>query len=130
MLGGTLAGSALLTSIGVAYAVNPDSTLPPPEPVGWFLAAMSFVGAALLGAAGAWQWKAAGGTRVFFLVWGAVLAAIWIVASVLAILTYEEGPPAIPTGMHWSGLAISSGLFLAFLIEAWRGVAELQTRPG
>jgi hypothetical protein len=125
---GSLAGSAVLIAIGIAYALNPDTTgQPPVEPVGWWLATLAFMGAIALGVTGLWQWRTNGGMRILFLVLIAGLAAIWTAANTLAILAHGDGPPDISRAFHAVGLAISASLFLATLAEA--SVAVLGLRP-
>jgi hypothetical protein len=125
---GAIAGSVVLVSIGIAYALHPDTSGEPPvEPVGWWLATLAFMGAIALGVSGLWQWRTNGGMRVLFLVLIAGLAAIWTAANTLAILAYGQGPPDISRAFHWTGLAISASLFLAALAEA--SVSVLSLRP-
>jgi hypothetical protein len=114
-----LAGSAVLIALGIAYALNPDTTGGPPvEPVGWWLATLAFMGAIALGVTGVWQWRTTGGMRVQFLVLVAGLSAVWTAANTLAILAYRQGPPGISPAFHWIGLGFSASLFLSALAEA------------
>jgi hypothetical protein len=125
---GALLGSGVLLAIGIAYALNPQTTgEPPTAPVGWWLATLSFMGAIALGVTGFWQARAPGGMRILFLVQIAGLAAIWTAANSLAILAHGQGPPDISRAFHWIGLAVSSTLFLAALTEA--SVAVMAIRP-
>jgi hypothetical protein len=125
---GALAGSVVLVAIGIAYALNPDTTGEPPgEPVGWWLATLAFMGAIALGVTAFWQWRTSGGIRILFLVLIAGLSAIWTAANTLAILAFREGPPDISRAFHVLGLAVSASLFLAALAEA--SVAVSTFRP-
>jgi hypothetical protein len=125
---GSLAGAVILVAIGIAYALNPDTTGEPPvEPVGWWLATLAFMGAIALGVTGFWQWRTSGGMRILFLVLIAGLSAIWTAANTLAILAFGQGPPDISRAFHVTGLVISASLFLAALAEA--SVSVLAFRP-
>lgn len=83
---GGLIGSALLGAIGIAYAFNPNTLSIPPEPVGWWLATLAFIGGILLAVTVFSQWQTQGFVRLFFLMVVAGLAAGWIAASVLGVL--------------------------------------------
>jgi hypothetical protein len=125
---GALVGSVVLIAIGIAYALNPDTTGDPPvQPVGWWLATLAFMGAIALGVIGLWQWRASGVMRILFLVMIAGLSAIWTAANTLAILAFREGPPDISRAFHSVGLAISASLFLATLAEASIGVLSFRS---
>ena len=123
-----ITGAALLAAIGVSYTLNPDTLSIPPAPVGWWLATLAFIGGIALAATAVWQWQAGGVVRLFFVVVLAGLAAGWMAASTLGILTSTSDLPHIPTALHWSGLAISTGLFFASLVEATRSLRELPGR--
>jgi hypothetical protein len=119
-------GSMELVVIGIAYALNPETTGGrPAEPVGWWLATLAFIGAVALAATGLWQWISTGGMRVLFLATMAGLSAVWISANTVAILAHGEGPPAIPLALHWIGLAASGMLFIGSLAVATMSVLDV-----
>jgi hypothetical protein len=101
--------------------------VPSPAPIGWWLATLVFTGAIVLGAAGLWQWRAAGGMRVLFLVLIAGLSTVVVAANTLAILAYGQGPPDISPAFHWAGLVVSASLFLGALTEASMTVLAART---
>ncbi len=107
---GAATGSVLLAGIGVAYAMNSDTKSIPPEPVGWWLATLAFLGAIALGAVGLWQLRATRGLHVLFVVALAVLSAGWVAASTLAILSRDSDLPQIPLALHVAGLTTSVAL--------------------
>ena len=122
------AGSAVLAAIGVGYALRPNTLSIPPEPVGWWLATLAFIGGIAIGAVTFWQSQAGGAVRLFFVVVLAGLAAGWMAASTLGILASGSGLPPVPVGLHWLGLSISTGLFFLSLVEATRSLRELPGR--
>ncbi|HEX2090355.1 MAG TPA: hypothetical protein VHI54_10585 [Actinomycetota bacterium] len=123
-----LAGAAVLVAIGLAYALNPYTASIPPEPVGWWLATLAFIGGIALGATSFWQWQAEGFVRLFFVVILAGLSAGWIAASVLGILASRSGLPLVPIALHWIGLSVSTSVFLLALVEATRSLRALPGR--
>jgi hypothetical protein len=123
-----LAGAAWLGSIGVSYALNPNTFSVPPEPVGWWLATLAFIGGIALAVTAFWQWRAQGFVHLFFVVVLAVLSAVWIAASVLGILVTRSGAPRIPIALHWVGLTVSASLFFLALAEATRSLLGLPGR--
>ena len=122
-----LAGGANLGATGVAYSLNPHTLSIPPEPVGWWLATLAFIGGIALAATAFWQSQAQGFVRLFFVVILAGLSAGWIAASTLGILSSGSGLPYIPIALHWIGLTISTSLFFLALVEATR---SLRASPG
>jgi hypothetical protein len=123
-----VAGGANLGATGVAYALNPHTLSIPPEPVGWWLATLAFIGGSALAATAFWQWQAQGFVRLFFVVIVAGLSAGWIAASTLGILSSGSGLPYVPIAMHWIGLTISTSLFFLALVEATRSLRALPGR--
>jgi hypothetical protein len=123
-----LAGAVDLGAIGISYTLNPDTLSFPPEPVGWWLATLAFIGGVALAVTAFWQWQAVGLVRLFFVVILAGLAAAWIAASTLGILSNQSDLPHIPVGLHWTGLAISVTLFFLALVEVTRSLRELPGR--
>ncbi len=123
-----LAGGAVLGAIGVAYTLNPHTLSIPPEPVGWWLATLAFIGGIALGATAYWQTQAAEAVRLFFLVVLAGLSAGWMAASTLGILSSGSGLPYIPIALHWTGLTVSTSLFFLALVEATRSLRALPGR--
>lgn len=123
-----LAGGANLGATGLAYMLNPHTVSIPPEPVGWWLATLAFIGGIALAVTAFWQSQAQGFVRLFFVVIVAGLAAGWIAASTLGILSSGSGLPYIPIALHWIGLLVSASLFLLSLAEATRSLLELPGR--
>jgi hypothetical protein len=123
-----LTGGANLGATGVAYTLNPHTLSIPPEPVGWWLATLAFIGGIAVAATAVWQWQAQGFVRLFFVVIMAGLSAGWIAASTLAILSSGSGLPYIPIALHWIGLTISTSLFFLALVEATRSLRGLPGR--
>jgi hypothetical protein len=123
-----LIGSAVLGAIGIAYAFNPHTLAIPPEPVGWWLATLAFIGGIVLAATAFWQWQTQGFVRLFFVVILAGLSAGWLAASTLGILTSGSDMPPIPVALHWIGLSNSTALFFLALVEATRSLRELPGR--
>ena len=128
VLAAGFAGSAVLAAIGISYALNPHTLSVPPEPVGWWLATLAFIGGIAIGATAFWQSQAAGPVRLFFVVVLAGLSAGWMAASTLGILASASDLPYIPVALHWVGLAASTGLFFLSLVEATRSLRELPDR--
>jgi lysylphosphatidylglycerol synthetase-like protein (DUF2156 family) len=123
-----LVGAAVLGAIGVSYTLNPDTLSIPPEPVGWWLATLAFIGGIILAMTAFWQWQAHGFVRLFFVVILAGLSAGWMAASTLGILSSRSDLPHIPVALHWFGLSISTTLFFLALVEVTRSLRELPGR--
>ena len=122
--------------IGIAYLTDDElsraDVLSPGAGAGLYLATLAFLGASALFAAGTWQRAAVSRMRVIVLFGLAALAGTFVAANSLAILASTSGPPGrsgsglpgAPRGLHWAGLAIGAGLYLAALVEATLAIRD------
>ncbi len=129
-----VAAASILAVTGILYALHRDAVPARPgssrDPIGWWLATLSFLGALSIGAAGLWQWRSEGRLRVLFLLVAAGLSAGMVAAEAFAIVTYGLGPPRIPRAVMWVGLAVASLSLVATLGEIWRAMLELAPLAG
>jgi hypothetical protein len=110
---------------GIVYAGEPTVGA-----AGAFVAALAWLGAAVLAAVSLWQTLTTSGARTALLILLAVLAAGFVAANVLALVASSAGVPQVPRTLHLIGTISGSALYLEALLDVSVAFLSVRKRPG